>query len=75
MIRISCVKPERVIELFDGKKVKGITFHLESQMGFIVTLRYEDTGTIEEDEIEGKIKSFMKEDEIFRGLIVSVEMI
>lgn len=73
MVTISCVKPDRVVELFDGKTVSGITFHLENQMGFIVKLRYDAT-ELEEDEIENKVKMFMKKDEIFRGLIVSIDV-
>lgn len=75
MIRISCIKPERVKELFDDKTVKGIHFHVVHELGLQITLSYDHADELDEDEVEGKVKQFMKQDEIFQGLIVGIEFV
>lgn len=73
-VRISCSKPNRVLELFEDREINGIRFSNSSQLGLQVTFDYETGEEWEEDEVQGKIKGFMKKDEVFCALIVSIEV-
>lgn len=72
MVRISCIRPERIKQLLDGKEVDGVRFKKKSELGLQVTF---DIDSEEEEDVEKKLKGFLKQDEILRGLIVGIEFV
>ncbi len=70
-VTITCAKPEKIIEMLDGKEVEGIHFEYEKTVEHSVTLKFDETQFKKKDVIKA-LKKFFKEDAYFSGLMVTV---
>ena len=69
---VTCGRPERIVELFDGKTVAGIEFTALGTVEHSVTLKFDDAAH-DKKKVMGALKKFFKDDEFFSGLMVQVK--
>ncbi len=71
-VTITCAKPEKILEVFDGKEVCGIHFTKMSVVEHSVTLAFDETKNQKKDVVKN-LKKYFKDDTYFSGLMVQVK--
>ncbi len=78
VVKVGCIKPDRVVELMENTKIEGLTFRIYKKNGLQIIFHYECDNTVDEDELDSEdvkniVKKYLKKDPTFDGLILTVE--